>query len=80
ISVVVNHEAIALDAFETQDVNFWYVIGGYWFDSVTENDRQEATELLLTFKQRPLIIEVESSSKLYVIAHADYPDDSYDYG
>ncbi|EHP4800404.1 protein-serine/threonine phosphatase [Salmonella enterica subsp. enterica serovar Sangera] len=80
ISVVGNHEAMALDAFETQDGNFWYVNGGYWYDSVTEKDRQEATELLLTFKQRPHIIEVETSSKKYVIAHADYPDDSYDYG
>ncbi|WP_254521771.1 metallophosphoesterase, partial [Salmonella enterica] len=40
ISVVGNHVAMALDAFETQDGNFWFVNGGYWYVSVTEKDRQ----------------------------------------
>ncbi len=46
----------------------------------TTNHRQEATELLLTFGQRPHIIEAETSSLGQCDVYADYPDDSYDYG
>lgn len=47
-----------------------------------KDEAKEATELLLTFKQRPHIIEVETiTSKKYVILpHANPSDDSYDYG
>ncbi|EEZ0890427.1 protein-serine/threonine phosphatase [Escherichia coli] len=80
ISVLGNHEAIALDAFETQDGNLWYANGGGWYSSLKEEERIEATNLLLTFKQRPHVIEVEVDSKTFVIAHADYPSNVYAYG
>lgn len=77
ISVMGNHEAMALEAFATQDGNMWLGNGGAWFFDLTSAEQQEAIELLLTFHQRPHIIEVENERGKYVIAHADYPGTQY---
>ncbi|MDM4206038.1 protein-serine/threonine phosphatase [Klebsiella spallanzanii] len=77
ISVIGNHEAMALEAFETQDGNRWLASGGDWFFSLTEQDRQEAITFLLRFQKIPHILEIESNDKKYVIAHADYPGQTY---
>lgn len=63
ISVIGNHEAMALEAFETQDGNRWLASGGDWFFSLTEQDRQEAITFLLRFQKIPHILEIESNDK-----------------
>lgn len=80
ISVMGNHEAMALEAFATQDGNMWLGNGGAWFFDLTQEEQQEAITLLLTFHQRPHIIEAENESGMYVIAHADYPATHYQFG
>ncbi|POP46464.1 serine/threonine protein phosphatase [Superficieibacter electus] len=77
ISVMGNHEAMALDAFATQDGNMWLGNGGAWFFKLTQEEQQEAIALLLRFHSLPHIIEIDTARGKQVIAHADYPGDSY---
>lgn len=79
ISVMGNHEAMALEAFATQDGNMWLGNGGAWFFELNSAEQQEAIELLLRFHQLPHIIEIASAKCKYVVAHADYPDNGYAY-
>ncbi len=79
ISVMGNHEAMALEAFATQDGNMWLASGGAWFFNLEPTGQQEAIQSLLRFHQLPHIIEVASATSKFVIAHADYPGNQYDY-
>lgn len=73
ISVKGNHEAMALEAFETGDGNMWLASGGDWFFDLNDSEQQEAIDLLLKFHLLPHIIEITNDNIKYVIAHADYP-------
>lgn len=72
-SVKGNHEAMALDAFETGDGNMWLASGGDWFFDLNDSEQQAAIDLLLKFHHLPHIIEVTNDNTKYVITHADYP-------
>ncbi|KIE73436.1 serine/threonine protein phosphatase [Escherichia coli] len=80
ISVKGNHEAMALDAFETGDGNMWLASGGDWFFDLNDSEQQEAIDLLLKFHHLPHIIEITNDTIKYVIAHADYPGKEYQFG
>ncbi|MCV5071743.1 metallophosphoesterase, partial [Escherichia coli] len=75
-----NHEAMALDAFATGDGNMWLASGGDWFFDLNDSEQQEAIDLLLKFHHLPHIIEIINDNIKYVIAHADYPGDEYQFG
>ena len=79
-SVKGNHEAMALDAFETGDGNMWLASGGDWFFDLNDSEQQEAIDLLLKFHHLPHIIEITNDNIKYVIAHADYPGSEYLFG
>ncbi|WP_312952644.1 protein-serine/threonine phosphatase [Superficieibacter sp.] len=77
VSVMGNHEAMALEAFATQDGNMWLNSGGGWFFDLNAAEQQEAIDLLLRFHRLPHIIEIDTAKGKHVIAHADYPDNRY---
>ncbi|EFE6908617.1 serine/threonine protein phosphatase [Escherichia albertii] len=79
-SVKGNHEAMALDAFATGDGNMWLASGGDWFFGLSNPEQKEAIDLLLRFRQLPHIIEINDEKIKYVIVHADYPDNKYQFG
>ena len=79
-SVKGNHEAMALDAFETGDGNMWLASGGDWFFDLNDSEQQAAIDLLLKFHHLPHIIEVTNDNTKYVITHADYPGNEYLFG
>ena len=79
-SVKGNHEAMALDAFETGDGNMWLASGGDWFFDLNDSEQQAAIDLLLKFHHLPHIIEITNDNIKYVIAHADYPGKEYQFG
>ncbi|MED0061117.1 protein-serine/threonine phosphatase [Escherichia marmotae] len=79
-SVKGNHEAMALDAFATGDGNMWLASGGDWFFDLNKTEQKEAIDLLLRFHHLPHIIELDNDNIKYIIAHADYPGDKYQFG
>ena len=62
ISVKGNHEAMALEAFETGDGNMWLASGGDWFFDLNDSEQQEAIDLLLKFHLLPHIIEITNDN------------------
>lgn len=79
-SVKGNHEAMALEAFATGDGNMWLASGGDWFFELNEQEQQEAIDLLLRFQHLPHVIEINDGIMKYVIVHADYPGNEYQFG
>ncbi len=65
-SVKGNHEAMALEAFETGDGNMWLASGGDWFFDLNDSEQQEAIDLLLDRVQKSL------NGELQQINGADY--------
>ncbi|HDL6968798.1 TPA: metallophosphoesterase [Yersinia enterocolitica] len=76
-----NHEQMAIDALNgSGDVNNWIANGGMWFFCL-DYDQEVLTRALIAMAEKlPLVIEVDTDSGKYVIAHADYPSDSYHFG
>ncbi|MGL4722959.1 MAG: protein-serine/threonine phosphatase [Scandinavium sp.] len=72
-----NHEQMAMDALEHRQLSLWALNGGAWFEEGSAQAKAEARQLLLECHQLPYIIEVDTHSGVHVIAHADYPADSY---
>lgn len=81
-SVRGNHEQMAINAIEgnQQSLYAWMYNGGDWFFKLDKNRQAEATNLIKQCSELPLIIEVTVNKKKYVIAHADYPHDEYEFG
>ncbi|MBD2804102.1 metallophosphoesterase [Xenorhabdus sp. ZM] len=76
-----NHEQMAIDAlFHNQYRDVWFYNGGLWFLHLDAEQEILATSLFKQAEQLPLIIEVNTNGKKIVIAHADYPDDEYEFG
>ena len=70
-SVKGNHEAMALDAFETGDGNMWLASGGDWFFDLNDSEQQEAIDLLLKFHHLP-----GNDSNLLIVFYVQImPDD-----
>lgn len=72
-----NHEQMAMDALDNQQLSLWELNGGDWFDRCSSADQQNAERLLRECHELPYILEVKTRFGLHVIAHADYPASRY---
>lgn len=72
-----NHEQMAIDALEYNEVMLWSMNGGIWFGNLKDLQKQQARELLISCGNLPYIIEITCGNGLNVIAHADYPSATY---
>lgn len=75
-----NHEQMAIDALASEEYSHWLVNGGIWYFELDTDEKLLVTSLIKQAANLPLIIEVSTDSGKYVIAHADYPSDSYHFG
>lgn len=80
-----NHDQMAIQGLLHNDYDYyacWIQNGGDWFFKLEDQDKNEVLDLLHIAKTRPLVLELtmpDNNSKV-VIAHADYPDNQYEYG
>lgn len=74
VAVRGNHEQMALDALTTGEQLLWQMNGGEWF---THSVQPAARHALEACQQLPWIVELRCQNGVHVIAHADYPDDEY---
>lgn len=79
-----NHDRMMIDAVFSKRISMWrawILNGGGWFFNVPDEQSSELLDLLRVVDKQPLILEVslKSGSKV-VIAHADYPDNTYEFG
>lgn len=65
---------------ERGNVNHWLLDGGGWFFNLDYDKEILAKALAHKAEELPLIIELVSKGKKYVICHADYPCDEYEFG
>lgn len=73
-----NHEEMMLDALHRGgNTSLWLINGGDWYFRLAGEDQQRVRSLLRQVAALPLILEVRSQNKRYVICHADYPADHY---
>ncbi|ELY4540702.1 metallophosphoesterase [Cronobacter sakazakii] len=76
-----NHEQMMLDGLsEHGNVNHWLVNGGGWFFYLDYDQEILAKALLHKVAELPLIIEVDKGGRKFVMCHADYPSDEYEFG
>lgn len=76
-----NHEQMMIDGLsEYGNVHHWLVNGGGWFFHLDYDKEVLAKSLVPKAAQLPLIIELVTGDKKYVICHADYPHDEYEFG
>ncbi|HCN0800371.1 TPA: serine/threonine protein phosphatase, partial [Escherichia coli] len=76
-----NHEQMMIDGLsERGNVNHWLLNGGGWFFNLDYDKEILAKALAHKADELPLIIELVSKDKKYVICHADYPCDEYEFG
>ncbi len=68
-----NHEQMMIDGLsERGNVNHWMLNGGGWFFNIDYDKEILAKDLAHKADELPLIIELVSKDKKYVICHADY--------
>jgi len=68
-----NHEQMMIDGLsERGNVNHWLLNGGGWFFNLDYDKEILAKALAHKADELPLIIELVSKDKKYVICHADY--------
>lgn len=76
-----NHEQMMLDGLsDNGNVNHWLANGGCWFFYQDLDKERQAKALLHFIDELPLVIELTTNGKKYVICHADYPRREYEYG
>jgi serine/threonine protein phosphatase 1 len=76
-----NHEQMAIDTLaEKTDGRLWFHNGGDWFMHLDGDQQMYAGELIALAAKLPLVIELKTASAKIVVAHADYPDSSYEFG
>ncbi|HDW7606078.1 serine/threonine protein phosphatase [Escherichia coli] len=76
-----NHEHMMIDGLsERGNVNHWLLNGGGWFFNLDYDKEILAKALAHKADELPLIIELVSKDKKYVICHADYPCNEYEFG
>ncbi|MDR5616827.1 metallophosphoesterase [Arsenophonus sp.] len=75
-----NHEEMAISALKIGDANNWIYNGGQWFFMLDYEKEILAKACLKLAEKLPLIIELNVNNKKIIIAHADYPDDEYEFG
>lgn len=76
-----NHEQMMLDGLsEHGNVAHWLANGGNWFFYLDYDKERQAKALVHKVAELPLIIELVSGDKKFVICHADYPSSEYEFG
>lgn len=76
-----NHEQMMLDGLsEHGNVAHWLANGGNWFFYLDYDKERHAKALVHKVEELPLIIELVSGDKKFVICHADYPHNEYEFG
>lgn len=86
-TVLGNHEVMALNALSSEpsseegDLAYynWFRNGGIWIMDIPEEQKSEVLELFTQVAELPGIIEVSVNDKTYVICHADYPSNEYQF-
>lgn len=76
-----NHEQMAINGINgnQQSLYAWMYNGGDWYFKLDAVDKQEADKLINQCAELPLIIETNINGKLIAFAHADYPDNKYEF-
>nr|DAI70233.1 MAG TPA: serine/threonine protein phosphatase 1 [Bacteriophage sp.] len=74
-----NHEQMAIDALAGRNVNLWFHNGGDWFNRLDYDQEILARALIAKADSLPYVIELATNGKVVVIAHADYPDNNYEF-
>ncbi|EFD1997015.1 metallophosphoesterase [Klebsiella pneumoniae] len=77
-----NHEQMMLDAIAAGYGRWelhWRQNGGTWYYFLNPEQEILAKSLIRKVAELPFIIEVEKDGKKFVICHADYPDDDYEF-
>lgn len=73
-----NHEQMAIDALTGKsDGLLWFHNGGDWFNRLDYDQEILAKALIAKAESLPYVIELATNGKTIVIAHADYPDNTY---
>lgn len=76
-----NHEQMMLDALSPNgNVNHWMANGGDWYFRLDYDKERLVKALIELVRQLPYVIELNTGGKTIVIAHADYPAESYVFG
>ncbi len=75
-----NHEQMAIDALAGRNVNLWFHNGGDWFNRLDYDQEVLACALIAKADSLPYVIELNTGEKRIVIAHADYPKTTYEFG
>ncbi|PKE30418.1 serine/threonine-protein phosphatase [Rahnella sp. AA] len=76
-----NHEQMAIDAVNGENVSRWLRNGGDWYYSLEERAQKKARTLIRQADSLPHVIELATcEGKLIVIAHADYTSNDYAFG
>jgi len=77
VAVRGNHEQMALDAVDGNEMMLWQLNGGTWLSETSPEERKEAKSQLDGCHRLPWIIEVRCRDGIHIIAHADYPAPHY---
>ncbi|KFD21315.1 protein-serine/threonine phosphatase [Yokenella regensburgei] len=72
-----NHEQMALDALDNNDMSLWFSNGGYWYQQLTYEEQLKVKTLFQLCRELPYIIELQCENEVHIIAHADYPATVY---
>ncbi|STN51504.1 serine/threonine protein phosphatase 1 [Escherichia coli] len=70
---------MAMDALASRQMSLWLMNGGDWFIALADNQQKQAKTALEKCQHLPFILELHSRTGKHVIAHADYPDDVYEW-
>ncbi|UHM90954.1 metallophosphoesterase [Rahnella victoriana] len=73
-----NHEQMAIDAVNEENIPRWLRNGGDWFYALDEEGQEQAKALILQADALPHILELTTrKGERIVVAHADYLSDEY---
>jgi len=79
-----NHEQMSIDALKYAHINnnrkeHWLMNGGSWYYNLDQTKINEVDKLISELEELPLIIETEVGGKKYIICHANYNKDIYEF-
>lgn len=80
ISVTGNHECMAQAVLRGESRDHWRNNGGGWYFDLSPVHRHSIDRLIQLSASLPHVLEVNMQTRLYVIAHADYPSARYGFG
>ncbi|UNK53709.1 metallophosphoesterase [Rahnella aceris] len=73
-----NHEQMAIDAINEENIPRWLRNGGDWFYALEHDKQEEAKALILQADTLPHILELTNrEGRRIVVAHADYLSNEY---